>query len=677
MQVRKSENGLNEAGLQSQIVPNTVANGATSLTAYNSSVSAPSGLINALNMGDPNSVTTGTGSVYGGSSAATFASGFVSQINITNANYLFGNFNQNGIRDFDSVVIQAQKAQAALDASGNGNSAMSGASNNSKITTGITSLDAITGQDGTLGATKGDLITLGDYNGDGSFNGQDLYDLAFGASLSSPNARPTETQNGNNPPTFTTGHVIVPNGETYGQVIDSAVLNKNIALDYLQWNATSSQKQEARVTFTVPTGSVAPAYATVTASLVATNVSGNDVYSWDDASADNAFNKADVNHDGQINLDDAMIVDKFAGESYTSLTNQEEATINANGTIDSTGTQVSISLVAATLVDYGSNDPSVNFIQQADMNVMNAALASKFNYAWYAGETKAGSLAIAIAPAAGSVFQVPAGTTFTISSGSFSAGGAADPFTDNTAASSSGNHLNIINNANFSITAGSKFIGILTGTGNTAVSAGASLSVATLNQSQLTLDGTLAVRASKSIETISSIALGTAGKLDIASNDLIINNGSPEISTINSALQSAYGNGAWNSPGITSSATNTPGTTLGYIDNSQLHLTSFENQPVTNTSVMIKYTWIGDANLDGIVNSDDLSLLTKGSQNHLTGWYNGDFNYDGIINADDFALFALGNLEQTGQLLPAVPEPTFSGLAALSLLAISRRSKRK
>ena len=73
-----------------------------------------------MNMGDPTTVTTGVGSVYGGSKAAATASGFVSQINITNANYLFGNFNQNGIRDFDSSVVEAQKAQAALDASSAG-----------------------------------------------------------------------------------------------------------------------------------------------------------------------------------------------------------------------------------------------------------------------------------------------------------------------------------------------------------------------------------------------------------------------------------------------------------------------------------------------------------------------------------------------------------------------------
>ena len=90
-----------------------------------------------------------------------------------------------------------------------------------------------------------------------------------------------------------------------------------------------------------------------------------------------------------------------------------------------------------------------------------------------------------------------------------------------------------------------------------------------------------------------------------------------------------------------SSAAVTPGTALGYADNSVWHLTTFEKQPVTNTAAIVKYSWLGDANLDGQVTGADLDILNNGQQNHLTGWYNGDFNYDGVINADDYALSLL------------------------------------
>ena len=39
----------------------------------------------------------------------------------------------------------------------------------------------------------------------------------------------------------------------------------------------------------------------------------------------NAFNPADVNHDGKIDLNDALIVDKFAGQSYNDQVAQEQA----------------------------------------------------------------------------------------------------------------------------------------------------------------------------------------------------------------------------------------------------------------------------------------------------------------------------------------------------------------
>ena len=51
----------------------------------------------------------------------------------TGGNYLFGNFNQNGVRDFDAVVVQGLAALKALEASGAGNSAFSGATNNTVI----------------------------------------------------------------------------------------------------------------------------------------------------------------------------------------------------------------------------------------------------------------------------------------------------------------------------------------------------------------------------------------------------------------------------------------------------------------------------------------------------------------------------------------------------------------
>ena len=66
--------------------------------------------------------------------------------------------------------------------------------------------------------------------------------------------------------------------------------------------------------------------------------------------------------------------------------------------------------------------------------------------------------------------------------------------------------------------------------------------------------------------------------------------------------------------------------------------TTFDGQSVTSTDVLVKYTYFGDANLDGVVNGSDYTLIDNGFNAGLTGWRNGDFNYDGVINGDDYIL---------------------------------------
>jgi hypothetical protein len=118
--------------------------------------------------------------------------------------------------------------------------------------------------------------------------------------------------------------------------------------------------------------------------------------------------------------------------------------------------------------------------------------------------------------------------------------------------------------------------------------------------------------------------------------------------------------------------------------------------------VLVKYTYYGDANLDGTVNSADYTLTDAGYLSHgtLTGWQNGDFNYDGVINGSDYTLidnaFNLQGAQLTSQVAnpsagiaaqiagpsaggvsSAVPEPTtlsLLGLGAIGLLGRRRRS---
>jgi hypothetical protein len=57
-----------------------------------------------------------------------------------------------------------------------------------------------------------------------------------------------------------------------------------------------------------------------------------------------------------------------------------------------------------------------------------------------------------------------------------------------------------------------------------------------------------------------------------------------------------------------------------------------------NQQVRVKYTYAGDANLDGKVNIDDYTSIDQGIAAQTSGWSNGDFNYDGKVNIDDYVL---------------------------------------
>ena len=67
----------------------------------------------------------------------------------------------------------------------------------------------------------------------------------------------------------------------------------------------------------------------------------------------------------------------------------------------------------------------------------------------------------------------------------------------------------------------------------------------------------------------------------------------------------------------------------------------FDGQSVDGSSVLVRYTWSGDANLDGVVNALDFNALASnfgGASNRF--WYQGDFNYDGMTNTADFNALA-------------------------------------
>ncbi|HXE53860.1 MAG TPA: dockerin type I domain-containing protein, partial [Tepidisphaeraceae bacterium] len=82
---------------------------------------------------------------------------------------------------------------------------------------------------------------------------------------------------------------------------------------------------------------------------------------------------------------------------------------------------------------------------------------------------------------------------------------------------------------------------------------------------------------------------------------------------------------------ITSSATaSQAGTTIGIADSAD----GTGVNPTAN-SIELKFTKMGDANLDGAVNLSDLLALTR-NFGKPASWDTGDFNSDGTTNLADF-----------------------------------------
>jgi prepilin-type N-terminal cleavage/methylation domain-containing protein len=202
------------------------------------------------------------------------------------------------------------------------------------------------------------------------------------------------------------------------------------------------------------------------------------------------------------------------------------------------------------------------------------------------------------------------------------------------------------------------------------------------------------------------------GKLELSNNDMVIQNGS--LATVTNQVAQGYAGGAWNGPGgITSSTAaantshltalgvilnTTDGTTPLYGTNTPMGL--FDGTSPAATALLVRYTYYGDANLDGTVNGLDYSRIDSAKLNNsnpqnipLTGWYNGDFNYDGVINGSDYTLID-NTFNTQGSALPSdavsqqavttseiagsasVPEPATVGLVGLGALGLLRRRHR-
>ena len=96
--------------------------------------------------------------------------------------------------------------------------------------------------------------------------------------------------------------------------------------------------------------------------------------------------------------------------------------------------------------------------------------------------------------------------------------------------------------------------------------------------------------------------------------------------------------------------------------------TSLGGQTVDPSSLLIKFTYFGDTDLDGDVDVADLGKLATAWQTS-NNWQNGDFDYNGTVNVNDLGLLATN--WQAGVGSPLGPSSLSEASTSLGLPSVA------
>jgi autotransporter-associated beta strand protein len=190
--------------------------------------------------------------------------------------------------------------------------------------------------------------------------------------------------------------------------------------------------------------------------------------------------------------------------------------------------------------------------------------------------------------------------------------------------------------------------------------------------------------------TLQTANIASGGILDITNNKLFIDygTGADPIASIAAWIKNGFYDLA--GPQIISSSIAAADAAsglsygIGYADSAD----SGNPANLPTDTIEIMFTLLGDANLDGTVNTEDFTPFSNHLGQSGQMWDDGDFNYDGTVNTEDFTLFshdlgetaslaAAGTLEAAnGISLANVPEPASAGIMVVAGSAILRRRRR-
>ena len=151
--------------------------------------------------------------------------------------------------------------------------------------------------------------------------------------------------------------------------------------------------------------------------------------------------------------------------------------------------------------------------------------------------------------------------------------------------------------------------------------------------------------------TLAGTASAPTASFDLGDNAAVIRNGT--LATVYAQTRASFENGGnfdFGGPGITSSAAAARAqidgaTAVGVVSNDNLGYTTFKGVTGlagTANEILLKYTYLGDSDLDGDVDGGDFTAFVAGISQGTGGWEVGDTDYNNVINGGDFTGFVTG-----------------------------------
>jgi len=404
----------------------------------------------------------------------------------------------------------------------------------------------------------------------------------------------------------------------------------------------------------------------------------------------------------------------LGGTGSLSVNGNEYVGFDGTGNFNQTGGTNTITSGSSLYVGYGSGSSgnyslSAGSLSAGVENIGNGG-TGVFNQS--GGQNNCDGFNLGIGPSKG---------TYLLSNGTFTASGGAIGYSSTGAFIQTGGTSSISSTLYVGYSSGSSGNYALSGgglivpnvdVGGSNSGAGATGVMTVSNTGQLSVAETMEVYGSGRVNinggsaSVGGLAITGGGVVNVNAS-LAINYGSPAndpINTIVGYLQNGYNGGAWTGTSAIVSTNAAAGgrvTTLGYLDG---NIDTTDSAEVGPNQILVKYTLVGDANLDGIVNFTDFAIVLKNFAQPGRDWAEGNFEYAANspsiqgTNFNDFAdvlknflqplpggggaeilggtvepLAATTQLQSTGV---ALPEPASLSLLAAGAGGLLRRKRR-